>query len=259
VNKTKLINSLGVMVGAILLIVEIFGTPLAGQAVGQYAAKWADQLEGMSVKQGENVDVWVDVKNTGTATWDNSSSNAVKIGTIRPVDRVSKLYNSTWLSSNRVASITQSTVVPGEVGRFAFTITAKGPAGRYREYFGLVAEGITWFSPFYFYIEINILPATYIASVVSQSENPVMTPGGRATLWIDLRNDGNTAWPITGDNAVKLGTAGLLDRESLFYTSTWLSKNRVAVADRIVNPGEVGRFTFTIQAPDKIGKYRDSL
>lgn len=222
-----------------------------------YSAKWVDQLEGMSVKQGEKVDVWVDIKNTGTMTWSNTGDNAVKLATIRPHDRQSKFYNSSWLSINRAASFTGATVAPGEVGHFAFNITAGGPAGKYREYFGLVAEGITWFDPFYFYVEIYIQPAIYRASLVQQYEGPTLAPGEEATLWVELRNDGNTAWLPTGDNAVKLGTAQPIDRASSFYAPSWLSANRVAVTDKIVNPGEVGRFTFLIRAPDKITKYTE--
>ena len=255
-NKTKLIKGIGGWLGAILLIAQVFGMPQSSQAAS-YAARWVDQLEGMSVKQGDSVEVWVDIKNTGTITWENSGLNAVKIATIRPQDRKSKLYHSSWLSENRVASATSATVVPGEVGRFAFTITAGGPAGKYREYFGLVAEGITWFDKFYFYIEIKILPAVYKTSIVSQSENPTLAPGEEATLWVDLRNDGNTAWAVAGNNAVKLGTAQPLDRVSSFYSTNWLSNNRAAVADKIVNPGEIGRFSFTVRAPDKISKYKE--
>jgi stage II sporulation protein D len=257
VNKTKLIKGIGGWLGAILTIAQIFSIPFPGQAANLYAAKWIDQLEGMSVKQGESVEAWVDIKNTGTATWENSGLHAVKIGTIRPQDRKSKLYHSSWLSDNRMASSVATTVAPGEVGRFNFTITAEGPAGKYREYFGLVADGITWFDKFYFYVEIQILPAIYKTSLVSQSGNITLAPGGEAMLWVDLRNDGNTAWTTTGNNAVKLGTAQPLDRVSNFYATSWLSNNRAAVADKIVNPGEIGRFSFTVRAPDKIGKYKE--
>lgn len=242
--------------GAILTVVApgFLFTPSALSA--NYSAKWADQLEGMSLKQGESVAVWVDIKNTGVVTWENTGDNAVKIATIRPRDRKSKLYHSSWLSTNRIAAPAVP-VAPGEVGRFAFTITAGAPAGKYREYFSLVAEGITWFDPFYFYVEINIQPTIYQASWVGQSESPTLAPGEEATVWVELRNDGNSAWATTGDNAVKLGTARPLDRVSDFYASSWLSSNRAAVADKIVNPGEIGRFTFTVKAPDKIAKYRE--
>ena len=243
------------IIGLTALGVGQFG--LTTHAAGQYQAKWIDQLEGMSVKQGDSVAVWVDVQNTGTATWSNSGANAVKIATIKPRDRMSKFYHSSWLSSNRVAVTIKEQIAPGEVGRFAFTVTAGGAPGKYREYFGLVAEGIAWLDPFYFYIEINIQPAVYTVSWVNQSDSPTMTPGEETVVWIDLKNTGNTAWLNTGDTAVKLGTARSLDRVSAFASSTWLSPNRAAVADKLIQPGETGRFTFTIKAPEQVGTYKE--
>lgn len=243
------------IVGLSIFVVGQFG--VFSYAANQYQAKWVDQLEGMSVKQGDSVAVWVDVKNTGTAVWSNVGDNAVKIATTKPRDRVSKMYHSSWLGQNRVASTIQAQVLPGEVGRFDFTITAGGAPGKYREYFGLVAEGITWLEPFYFYIEINIQPAVYTVSWVNQSGSLTMTPGEETAVWVDLKNTGNTAWLNTGDTAVKLGTARTIDRASSFASGTWLSPNRAAYADKVVQPGEVGRFTFTIKAPEQVNTYRE--
>lgn len=245
-----------ITVGLIGLAGWLYG-PAPAIAASAYSAKWTGQLEGLSVKQGDSVELWVDIKNTGAATWSNTGPNAVKVATIKPRDRQSKLRNSAWLSENRVASFTGTQVAPGEVGRFAFSVTAGAPAGKYREYFGLVAEGVTWLDKFYFYIDLNILPAIYRATWVNQSEKLVLTPGDETTVWVELTNSGNTAWQISGDNAVKLGTARPLDRVSDFYTPGWLSPNRAAVADKVVDPGATGRFSFTIKAPDKIGKYQE--
>ena len=245
-----------ILIGLSIFLVSQFG--VFAHAGAQYQAKWVDQLEGMSVKQGDSVAVWVDVKNTGTAIWSNTGDNAVKIATIKPTDRAnSKMYHSSWLSPNRVATLTQAQVASGEVGRFAFTITAGGAPGKYREYFGLVAEGLAWLDPFYFYIEINIQPAVYTVSWVNQSASPTMTPGEETIVWVDLKNTGNTAWLNTGDTATKLGTAQKLDRVSDFASSTWLSPNRAAYADKIVQPGETGRFTFTVKAPEQVGTYKE--
>jgi len=243
-------------IGAIGLVGG-FMLPNQTAVAATYSAKWVNQLEGLSIKQGDSVELWVDIQNTGSTTWSNTGANAVKIATIRPQDRQSKLHNSSWLSDNRITSATQTEVAPGAVGHFVFQVTAGASAGKYREYFGLVTEGVEWFDKFYFYVEINILPAVYKVSWVNQSAGPVVTPGEEASLWVELRNDGNTAWQISGDNAVKLGTSRSLDRISNFVSPTWLSPNRAMVADKVVNPGEIGRFTFTIKAPDKIGVYKE--
>ncbi|MFH0912284.1 MAG: SpoIID/LytB domain-containing protein [Patescibacteria group bacterium] len=380
-KRVRFYQRLVMVAGAVLLFGgSLLPCPnvLAGSA---YAAKWINQLEGVSLKQGESTEVWVDIQNTGTAAWLNNGNQAVKIATINPRDRQSNFYHSSWLSENRIASAVAEQVAPGETGHFVFQITAGGPAGKYREYFSLVAENVAWFDEFKFYVEVNILPvkfagtlvetppaivlktgesktvsvkvtnnseiawsnagaqavklgtaglydrsssfynttwlsanrvavaaaptavggtatfdftiaapnktgvyqekfslvaegmawidstqftlaitvqpAIYKMSWVNQSESSIVTPGEETTIWVDLRNDGNTVWPITGDRAVKLGTARTLDRASDFYSSTWLSPNRAAVSDKVVNPGEIGRFSFTIKAPDQIGQHKE--
>lgn len=254
--RLKIHKYIFVVIGA-LGLAGGFIMPNQTVSAATYSAKWVNQLEGLSVKQGDSVELWVDIKNTGSTTWLNSGDNAVKIATIRPQDRQSKLHHSSWLNENRLGVATQATVAPGEVGHFVFQVTAGAGAGKYREYFGLVTEGVGWFDKFYFYVEINILPAVYKTSWVAQSASPAVTPGEETTLWVELRNDGNTPWQVSGDNAVKLGTARALDRISAFAMPGWLSPNRTVVADKVVNPGEIGRFTFTIKAPDKVGTYKE--
>ncbi|MEA1909641.1 MAG: SpoIID/LytB domain-containing protein [Patescibacteria group bacterium] len=345
-----------------------------------YAAKWVNQLEGMSVKQGETVSMWVDLQNTGSVAWESAGPNAVKVATTRQRDRDSFYHDESWIDINRITSA-DTVVLPGQTGRFNFVARAGGPAGKYREYFSLVAEGITWFEDFEFYIEINILPLSFSGAViqqpqalklkvgetaeikvkfqnnsevdwqntginavkigtvdpfdrtsplkhiswlsgnrvvitgmptpigataeynfmiqapneigkyqenfqlvaegmawipgtkfavnlevepaiyelqwVNQSPSPVLTPGGEETVWVELRNTGNVIWKNTRDNAVKLGTSRTLDRQSDFYSPTWLSTNRAAVADKEIAPGETGRFSFTIKAPDNIATYKE--
>ena len=97
------------------------------------------------VKCGQSVAAKIVLKNTGTKTWDSST----KLGTTMQRDRASIFAGSDWLASNRAAAI-KGTVAPGADGTFAFAFD--GPTGsacvpgEYHEFFGVVQEGVAWFS-----------------------------------------------------------------------------------------------------------------
>ena len=80
-----------------------------------------------------------------------------------------------------------------------------------------------------------------------------MTPGLGYAVSVDMRNDGNTAWPLGG--LVRLGTASPRDRTDSPFAASWFAPNRsVAVnynvsegsGTRSVQPGQIGRFTFVL-------------
>jgi len=97
--------------------------------------------------------------------------------------------------------------------------------------------------------------SAYHASFISQSNYISLTPGGSATLWLELRNSGSATWD---QNIVHLGTSRPQDRPSVFYTpSNWLGNNRIKMDQQSVAPGGVARFTFTITAPSTPGVYKE--
>ena len=232
-------------------------TPVQATSVG-YEVKWVDQLEGMSVKQGEEVKMWVDLQNTGAVAWQNTGPNAVTIATTRPRDKASFYYHSSWTSSNRI-TVADTMVAPGQTGRFNFVARAGGPAGEYREYFNLVAEGVTWFEDFEFYIEIDILPLSFAGSVVELPQTLRLKTGDVAGITVKMRNSSEVEWKNTGVNAVKIGTVNPFDRSSDLQHQTWLSSNRIIVATNNTPIGETAEFTFQIKAPNKIGHYQESF
>ncbi len=82
----------------------------------------------------------IDMKNTGTATW---KAGVVKLAPI-PRDMPSDMQAPTWLSPTRVSTIAQD-VPPGSTGHFEWDLDPS-QAGSFMPYFGLVAEGVTWFA-----------------------------------------------------------------------------------------------------------------
>ncbi|MBI3201943.1 MAG: hypothetical protein HYZ29_10400, partial [Myxococcales bacterium] len=120
---------------------------LAGGSVEPvYAASFVDQsfplaVTALQMKAGETIDAHITLKNTGTKAWDAKT----RLGTTEPRDRVSAFADASWLAPNRPAGVTGS-VPPGGSFKFQFKLHAPSKPGVYAEYFGVLQEGVTWFS-----------------------------------------------------------------------------------------------------------------
>jgi lysozyme len=119
----------------------------AGKSAGPtYGASYVDQsfplaTTALVMKAGETIEASITLKNSGNVAWDSST----RLGTTEPRDRESPFADSSWLSANRPASVTGS-VAPGESFEFKFTFHAPAEPGTYHEHFGVVQEGVAWFS-----------------------------------------------------------------------------------------------------------------
>lgn len=85
------------------------------------------------------------------------------------------------------------------------------------------------------------------ATLVGQSDAVITLDAGTTKdVWIDVRNDGTQSWlnDLTSSPMLEVSVP------SAAQHSSWISSTTVArMATPEVAPGEVGRFTFTIQAP----------
>lgn len=119
----------------------------------------------------------------------------------------------------------------------------------------------------------------YSASFAGQSEYPSMAPGASASAYIQYRNTGNSAWydDTSKPNAglpTHLSTNNPVNRASDFGSGWGAGKNRpglnfsvvyesdgttLASSQHVVQPGQIGRFTFTFNAPSgkALGSYRE--
>jgi hypothetical protein len=93
------------------------------------------------MKTGQTIASYITLKNTGTKTWDSKT----RLGTTQPRDRASAFADSSWIGPNRPAGVS-GTVAPGSNYKFSFNLHAPDKPGTYYEYFGVVEEGVTWFS-----------------------------------------------------------------------------------------------------------------
>lgn len=117
-----------------------------GNAAEHYGAEFVSQsfpyaVEALVMKAGETLPASITLKNIGTKAWDTST----RLGTTEPRDRASVFADETWIGPNRPSGVSGS-VAPGESYEFHFTFHAPAEPGTYFEYFGVLEEGVTWFS-----------------------------------------------------------------------------------------------------------------
>jgi len=79
-------------------------------------------------------------------------------------------------------------------------------------------------------------------------------------FWVDFKNTGTATWTNTGQYFVALNVSNPTERHSVFEHETWIEYYRPAVlSQERVATGDVGRFEFTLNAPDEAGAYEESF
>jgi hypothetical protein len=234
---------------------------LAAYGTFPYAAQYVSQsfplaTTTLTMVEGQVIPSYILLKNTGTKAWDSNTH----LGTTEPRDRVSLFADSTWLGKNRPAGVT-GTVAPGGTYKFTFDLAAPLTTGTYDEFFGVVEDGVAWFSDpgqggppdNDLEVKIQVIAPAYRGTFVDQSFPLAPAPwrvdrGSVAKGYIELTNTGTETW--------KSGTTKLApiprDQASPFATPSWLSSTRISTVASDVAPGAVGRFAVTLDA-DAIG------
>lgn len=98
----------------------------------------------LQIPQGGTAAAWIELRNTGTADWDENTRLATTVAR----DRTDTFVGPDWISPNRLAGVPAGmTIPPGSTYRFAWTFSVPPgtPVGMYDEHFGLVEEGVAWF------------------------------------------------------------------------------------------------------------------
>lgn len=201
---------------------------------------------------GETETVTLKAKNTGRQPWYNHGNNPLRLGTWEPADRVSSLF-----SSNRLATLQENSVLPGETGTFIFTVTPQR-LGTYSESLNLVLENFGWASWPGFRPTINVVPAydSQVQSVTYSKGTGLMDPGENQLITIIVKNTGTATWNKLGANPVRIGT-WLPDRKSTL-SQTWPSQTRAADTNELsVAPGQNAGFQFYVTMPSGGQKYEN--
>ena len=161
-----------------------------------------------AMSYGQTAYIAVNVRNTGYQTWSNSFTHLATEG---PNDRTSAFQNGAWNSSNRPATLQQSSVAPGQIGTFLFPITAPSIAGTYNEQFGLVADGQTggWMPSPVFTLSIIVVPPpldTLYSGMLLYPGQSIQSKNGQYTL--AMQPDGNVVIYSTKGAIWGTGTNG---------------------------------------------------
>jgi lysozyme len=223
--------------------------PYGAQFVGQSFPLASTAL---TMVEGQTIPSYIELKNVGTKTWDSNT----KIGTTQPRDRKSAFADSTWLAPNRLAAV-KGTVAPGGTYKFTFDLHAPSTPGTFTEYFGVVQEGVAWFSDpgqggppdNDLEVQVKVIAPEYRGDFKNQSfplapAALAAHQGDVVSGYIELTNSGTQPW--------KAGTTKLApiprDKASPFADKSWLSTTRISSVAADVAPGAVGRFDVTLDA-----------
>jgi hypothetical protein len=242
---------------------RVLGIKTQSEDLPKYQATKLNQAyPNIRIYPNKAITFWADFKNTGTETWYNTGKNFIALNVTGPTGRKSLFKYSSWKEYYyRPCRLSNRQVKPGEIGRFIFALKAPNKPGDYTEKFGLVAENLIWIPGGEFEIPIRVV-YPYEAELVAQAyPNIKIEPQKAITFWVDFKNKGTKTWYNTGKNFVALNVTNPAGRLSPFKHDLWKEyyyrPTRLSIND--VKPGQIGRFKFALQSPDKEGEYTEKF
>jgi MYXO-CTERM domain-containing protein len=121
--------------------------PPCGATTPDWAAEFVSQsyplasVGALTMTVGQELDGYIELKNVGGKGWDGKTF----LATTMPRDRASLFVATGWTSATRPAGV-GGVVSPGGTHKFQFRLHAPATVGDYTEHFGVVEEGVAWFS-----------------------------------------------------------------------------------------------------------------
>lgn len=216
---------------------------------------------------GDRKTLVVRLRNLGGSPW---PVNSTEVLVTSPAGRESALRTSAWPSPTTGARLAlnvsrpgQTQVWPGELAEYRVPLDPTNrAAARYAEWF-TASTGSAAYGPV---VGTNayVSAATLSAQLVRNSAGVVIPAGGAAMYSFDVKNTGNTVWPVAGDS----GPVRALVSGTKSANTSWINTIRPTALDGNVTrrgatsvlPGEVGRFTFILSANGRpAGTYRETF
>jgi hypothetical protein len=205
---------------------------------------------------------YIELKNIGSKAWDSKTH----LGTTQPRDRMSAFADATWLAPNRPSGVS-GTVPPGGTFKFKFDLQAPDKAGTYHEYFGVLEEGVAWFSDpgqggppdNDLEVQVQVVAPQYRGTFKDQSfplapMTLTVHAGDVVDGWIELTNTGTQTWKA---GVTKLAPTPR-DKPSGMADASWLSPTRVSTVAADVPTGMVGRFPVKLDVA-RVGTYSQTF
>jgi len=198
----------------------------------------SDTLPEGVVFQGQYIEANVRLKNTGDATWYNSGENPILLGTEGPRDRQSLFLRG---GGNRLGTLLQSQVKPGEVGDFKLKLYVPSDfEGPIQERFTPVVEYVTWLHDKDLGFSVEVQAPTLRGKTTRLKTVTKLHPGDRVYLEVEIENIGNVDWDPKNVKTTLLGHG--MDVFERFLPT-----------EKIVKPGESMRLGFWTEAPMEEG------
>jgi glucose/arabinose dehydrogenase len=258
-----LLHTVRGVAGALVVVASLLlagGRATATEQLAGFHSAWVTQDPYPAIAAGTTTTYTLKFKNTGTETWQRGvTGRQVNLGVLDDSNAFAEM-NVGWLSANRPATTVESTVAPGAVGTFTFSIRAPATLGVYALPLRPVADGVAWLEHQGVFVRVTS-DLGYHSKWVSQSAFPVLDPGQTsADLTITFRNNGSRPWVkgIAGQQA-NLGIRND-DRTWASLGVGWLTPDRPAAqSEASVAPGQNATFTFRVKAPPTPSTYVLSL
>jgi hypothetical protein len=123
-----------------------------------YHSAWVSQSAWPVLRAGQvSAPITVQFRNTGTATWQRSSSSQVNLGIVG--DDTGWASNAVgWLSANRLAAQAEASVAPGATATFTFQVRAPTTPGSYDLPVRPVIDGLAWLEDQGVFVRITVTP-----------------------------------------------------------------------------------------------------
>ncbi len=123
-----------------------------GLSSADYGASFGSQsfpfaTSALTMTAGQVIPSYIELRNIGAKSWDSNTriGTTGADGTVAEQDTPSPFADSTWISNDRPAEVSGS-VAPGDTFKFQFDLKAPDTPGTYYQYFGVVEDGVAWFS-----------------------------------------------------------------------------------------------------------------
>jgi lysozyme len=231
-----------------------FATGAAPDYGASYVSQsWPLASTTIDITVNQEMPASITLKNTGSKSWNSST----RLATTEPEDRASPFVGPGWVATDRLAEVSGS-VAPGATHKFSFTWKAPNTPGAYTEHYGMVQEGVTWFSapnqggPPDNDIEakFNVVEAQYHGAFVSQTfptlqQPPVtLTVGQTLQGTFTIKNVGTATWKSGVTKFAPIPR----DKASPLTGASWLSATRVSTPPSDVAPGASYAFPVEIYA-----------
>ncbi|MFH1012824.1 MAG: SpoIID/LytB domain-containing protein [Candidatus Peregrinibacteria bacterium] len=198
-----------------------------------------------TIFQGQKIESFVELKNTGNVTWHNYGANQITLGTEAPRD-----HKSIFVKENpsRVGYLVQSEVPPGQIGRFSIPLEVPtNVQKRVVERFTPVIEGVDWLQDKNLGFSATIKKPKHLARLQKLDSLRELLPGEMQKITIRMENKGDLAWDE--DNmSVALKSEGLK-----------LFKSQLVPRGETVKPGQSIDMDFWVQAPYQAGQHAIGL